>query len=176
MRFSSVSVAVVAFIAFASAADEPSHELKAARSRYEASVAAATKPVRDRYILELQQLKSRAISMKNLNSALVIDQEIKSVAENAPLTNDSVRNRLINTTWIWYQSETITFVENGMAKWSHGTNSFTWRVTNPSDRIIEGDTPHGEKYKIKFDAHHKTGLIFDNGNNPPRTTTLVTAK
>jgi hypothetical protein len=87
-------------------AADPPPEVAAARARYRAAVAAAIKPVRDRYAAELQQLKSRAVTTKNLDLANALDQELQSLsseitaeaASAKPLT-ESLRRT------IWYAQE-----------------------------------------------------------------------
>ena len=78
------------------AADAPP-EVIAAKNRHQIAVAAATKPLRDRYVQELQQLKSRAMSMKNLELAVAIDAEIKAATGGpgsaATPANDAAASR-----------------------------------------------------------------------------------
>jgi len=80
MKATNIAIVATLSITLAYAADKPtSPELAAARTHYEAALTAATKPVRDKYILELEQLKNRAMTTKNLALAVEIDLELKSV-------------------------------------------------------------------------------------------------
>ena len=104
MKHIAITCAVLALLSAANAADAPP-EILAARTRYEAALATASKPVRDKYVQELQQLKNRAMSMKNLELAVAIDQELKTMGAAASPTSSGPAAKplvdfLAGTTWI----------------------------------------------------------------------------
>ena len=124
-------------------------ELAEARSRYDTAIIAATKPVRERYIQELQQLKTRAMANKNLDLAVAIDQELKTVGVS-PVPAGS-RRPLVDvvpgTRWIperpnadpkeiaFANAEQITLIESdGRTKKNIFTierngNTLTWKLS-----------------------------------------------
>jgi hypothetical protein len=71
----------LAFIALRCLAADVPQELAAARARHQAAVATATKPLYDRYVQELQQMKSRAMLNKNLELAVAVDAELKTLGQ-----------------------------------------------------------------------------------------------
>jgi len=75
-----IAVALALITSFCLGADA-APELAAARRRYETALGIATKQVRERYLQELQQLKSRAMSAKNLDLAVAVEGEAKSISE-----------------------------------------------------------------------------------------------
>ncbi len=95
----------------ADSTDQP--ELAAARTRYEAGGSGVTKPLRDKYVQELHQLKSRAMTAKNLELALAVDRELKTLGVSTTGTATSAydqtysRKRLTQllpgTTWVAQQ-------------------------------------------------------------------------
>lgn len=72
-----LSITLLILAATTYAAEPP--ELIEARARYNAALAAVEKPVLDKYIRELEQLKSRALSLKKLEDAVALDRELKSL-------------------------------------------------------------------------------------------------
>jgi hypothetical protein len=90
---------------FTSVASAAPPDLAAARARYDAAIASATNPIRERYIQDLQQLKSRAMTQKNLELAVAVDAELAEFA--APPTANAIRTAtdltryLEGTLWTW---------------------------------------------------------------------------
>lgn len=81
---------------------EPPAEIIAAKARYETALAAVGKPVRDRYLQELQQIKSRAMASKDLDLAIAVDAEIKTfvpVAAAAAPEAKAAKGTLAGTRW-----------------------------------------------------------------------------
>lgn len=119
MKLIAIAPAIVLLITLSHAADAPHPDLEAARKRYEASVAAATKPVREKYISELEQLKNRAMAMKNLELAIAIDQELKALrapGASAPVVPPKLSSLLPDSTWLpeengYYKS--VSFTKDG---------------------------------------------------------------
>lgn len=86
-------------------AEPQNKELAEARARYETALATAAQPVRDRYLKDLEQMKSRALGLKNLPLALEIEQEIKRIAPPPPLTEirtaQDLERYLSDSEWSW---------------------------------------------------------------------------
>lgn len=105
MKIAATVLTVASLIALTCAADSYHAELDAARTRYETALSAATKPVREKYAAELQQLKNRAMTMKNLELAVAIDQEIKTIGVAVPsspgtsVATSKLSAVLPNSTW-----------------------------------------------------------------------------
>jgi len=83
----------------------PPPELAAARAHYDTAVTAATNPLRERYVQELQQLKSRAMAQKNLELAVAVDAELSEFANtpkaSALNTAKDLTRFLEGTLWSW---------------------------------------------------------------------------
>ena len=157
---------ILATLPFSSAAcfaadDSIPPEIAAARARYDAAVSAATKPLKKQYAAELEQIKSRALTAKNAKLAVAVDEELQSVASG-------LKEALTDSTWLWWKTETITFLPNGKARWSvNGKDGFTWKVSNEAQRQIEGQTSKHEKYIITFDAGLMAGTLIQGGGSRP---------
>ncbi len=163
--------------ALAFAADAPP-ELAAARTRYETAIAAANKPIQTRYIQDLQQLKSRAISMKNLDLAVALDAEIKAMAgaptEASPsqtptaaaTSSRDFEKLLLNTVWRWNDKFNVTFQANGSAK----DSVLKWKVQRPHKIEYQNGNYKGS---ITFDEQLTWGKIQETTpNGKPETMTL----
>jgi hypothetical protein len=139
------------------AADAP-HDLAEARKRYDVALAAAVKPVREHFLQELLALKSRAMALKDFDLATAVEKEVKSLGTNEDLVGDKAdfKSQLLNTTWTWVHSwEHMTFREKGVA--TIGTDGeYKWRLTNPTERVIEGTFGHNRTFKFTFSADMKT--------------------
>ncbi len=156
------------------AAESPTSELTAARARYEAAVGIAVKPIRERYLEELKRMKEKALFDRKAELALAIDTEIKGMG-GAKFSAADLRVRLANTTWKWWQDETITFLADGKIKWSHdNTQLWTWKITDPSKRTIEISTSKGPNIFI-IGEDMKSGTMTESGRSP-RSTELITTK
>jgi len=146
-------------------------ELLDARARYEAAVADAVKPIRERYIEELEQLRATAFATKNADLAFAVGNEIASLGgkENGLADLDgvgyadaSLKEDLINTTWVWYASQTITLLPDGMARWSGNHNeAFTWKIVGTNPATIEGKAWNGNKYRMTLDPGMRTGKVTE---------------
>ena len=147
-------------------------QLAEARAHYEAAIATATKPIRERYLQELEQLRAAAFSTKDANLAFAVSQEIALLGGTGtggteidgadPSTVDDVKERLVNTTWVWYAGETITFLKDGMARWSgNHAEAFTWKVAGATPPVIEGKAWNGNKYRLTLDAGLRTGKLVE---------------
>jgi len=132
-----IKTTIIALIAAAStalSADIPP-EVAAARARYEAALNAASKPVRDRYIQELEQLKARAMSLKNLGLAVAFDQEIALISGKVVPT--------ISPSSVQPPSEPISKVPKGFVNGDFtqadetGTPAF-WKLGPETKLVSEG--------------------------------------
>ena len=157
MKFANISSTLLLFVTVASAVDTPPPELVAAHTRYDTAVTTAIKPIRERYVLELQQLKSRAMSLKQLDLAVAIDEEIKTLGDTNSTGTATLKARLSesDTKWTWedFQGGTsvIHFTKDG--KFHHPGFGGTWKVTAPKTVIIE--TSIG-KATVKFNDDFTT--------------------
>ena len=142
-------------------------ELLEARAHYEEAIAIVTRPIRERYIEELEQLQNTAYGTKNFDLAKAVARELEAMgsgtgskAIESPV--DSITDRLINTTWVWQSGETITLIEGGKARWSNtGAAVFTWKVTGATPAVIEGKTSEGHKFWITLDAGLRAGNVVE---------------
>jgi len=118
-------------------------------------------------VVELKKLKVIHTRRGDLEGAIVIADLIKTFqVGNDNFETALLRKKLINTTWVWFRSERITFLGNGKALLSpHGTQAFTWRVDSSKKRTIVGERLDlaGRKYKIEFNESYDRGKIYDYG-------------
>ncbi|MDP1587639.1 MAG: hypothetical protein Q8M07_07860 [Prosthecobacter sp.] len=150
-----VTVCLVSEHAWAQTAPK---ELEAARARFDAAMAVATTPVRDRYVQELEQMKNRAISQKNLGLAVEIDKEIKLVAaapaSSSVKTSADLERYLGDTSWTWGTSEKsagsiLTFRKDGMCSVNKDT-PVRWAAVDDSTVKLDNGTV------IKFSSNNKS--------------------
>jgi len=156
---------------------ETQAEIANARKDHEAEPLSAINPVKDRCGQELERMKSRAMTTKNLDLPVALHKEVKSVRPTEPSdAGGSLKERLVNTVWIWNRGETITFLPGGKAKWSGGNAPLlTWRVTDNNKRVIEGTSVSGKPYRMTLDATLESGTLTVGGQSE-RATSRVTAK
>jgi predicted RNA-binding protein len=140
-------------------------EVLEARAHYEAAIAAAERPIRERYLSELDQLLNTAYATKDFDLAQAVTQEISLMqtgngADNGMSPEDRVIERMINTTWVWGNGQTITFLADGKARWSNDSAAaFTWKVGGAVPPVIEGKTSDGGKFWINLDAGLRSGNV-----------------
>jgi hypothetical protein len=145
-------------------------DLAAARARYEDALATAKK----RYIQELTRLKSDAVVANDSELVTAVSNEIESLGGTETAspatamddldgpTAESITEKLIGTTWVWWGSETITLLHDGTAKWSgNGAAVFTWKVISASPPVIEGKAWDGSPFKMTLDANLRAGTFSD---------------
>lgn len=160
----------LAVAAGACAAGETPPEIVAARKRYEAAAALAMKPLREKYLQELQQIKNRALSLKNLDLAVAVDNEMKTVEPAGPISrSDTVadwENRLIGTSWVWDKGKTITFQENGSVTPRFGM--MQWKFTAPGS--MEFHFENGDHGTVTFEKSLVRGTIHVVGSGGKKTT------
>jgi hypothetical protein len=141
-------------------------ELLEARAHYEAAIAAATKPIRERYLVELEQLKTTAYFTRNFDLAKAVVDEIAAMGDTGTDASgspeDRLKERVINTTWLWWGGETITFLPDGKARRSNtGAAACTWKIAGTTPPVIEGEAANGGKYRMILDAGGKTGKLVE---------------
>lgn len=130
-------------------ATEPS-ELTEARARYNAAMAASAKPILDKYIRELQQLKSRALSLQKLEDTIALDRELKSLG----VTTTALTSELPKTSGL----QPLAAMLPG-TKWSVKEPKQRWRTiefTSDSKLVlIDSNGPVGGKrdYEISKDGN-----------------------
>lgn len=120
-------------LATANAAEPP--EITQARARYNAALAAAAKPVHDKYIQELQQLKSRAFALKRLDLAVAVDNELKALG----VANNAIRSDLPQTSGL-----------QPLAQMLPGTQ---WSASRPKGRWL----------RVEFTSESKLILVDKTG-------------
>ncbi len=125
------------------------------------------------FVEELKKLKLNYTRTGNLNTA----NAIVSLVEQYEVVNDADEDQdmsslLKNTTWAWFRNESVTFLDNGRARWSYNDQeSFSWRITNQKARVVSGITPRGVNYKITFSKCFTKGTILE--NNRERLTNIM---
>jgi hypothetical protein len=158
-------------------------DLAAARAHYQDALDDAKR----RYLQALEKLKADAVVANDSELVSAVSKEIAAMGGNdtgptdaasdldgteAP-TIESLTARLTNTTWAWFNDQTLTFLRDGMAKWSDiGAATFTWSVVGASPPTIEGKSGDGTAYKMVLDANLRAGQIFQ-GTLPVRATARI---
>ena len=85
-----------------SAQDVLPAEVAAARTRYEADLDASAKPIRQRYVSQLEAFKRSAMLRNDLKTAAAIDTEMKRVdPQTATVAGRDLRRQLRGTSWQW---------------------------------------------------------------------------
>jgi hypothetical protein len=141
-------------------------EVLEARAHYEEAMAVVAKPIRERYLAELEQLENTAYRTRNFDLAKAVTQEISlmetaTAGDDAMSPEDRIMARMINTTWVWGSGQTLTFLAGGKARWSVDSAArFTWKVTGAAPAAIEGQTSDGGKFWINLDGALRTGNVI----------------
>lgn len=135
------------------AADTTPAEIVSARARFQAALSAASLPVRTRYLAELEQIKSRALTAKNLPLAMAADEEIKALGASVstPDGSSGLEGKLVNTTWTWgVPNKTVTFHPDGKADVDRFA-TYTWSVEKSTKPVVELRWVYGgENRSVKF--------------------------
>lgn len=167
-------------------------ELKRLRDDRDKSLAAADEPINRRYQQALEALLRRATQAADLPSAIKIRDELQKLgaanpaatapasnsanteprdSPSAPETVESLTQQLIGTKWDWFNGEKLTLLADGKANWQGSSHLWSWKVSKPGQRVIEGvDGRNGGKFTITFDRKLQTGKIDD--WNPRQTRRL----
>ena len=141
------------------------------------AVAAALEPVNRRYQTALETLLRRATQANDLPTANLVNEELKKLGVStvsAPVAKaaglaDNLEKRLAGTKWYWFDAETITFLEDGKAKWKENPVLWPWKVKNSGLRVIEGENMNNrKKWTVTFDRDLKVGTVTGDGNRTIR--------
>jgi hypothetical protein len=142
-------------------------ELLEARAHYEEAMREAARPIRERYIEELEQLETTAYYTKDFDLAKAAGREIESMGGAGLSATDwmvspeeFIRKRLVNTTWVWGRGETITFLADGGVRWS-GKGAGRWKVASATPPVVEGVEGNGDKFRIVLDPGLREGRVFE---------------
>jgi hypothetical protein len=136
------------------------------------ALATAADTINHNYKAAVEALLRRATQSNDLEAAQVLRAEIAKLGGDVlgkegqaqGTAADALTNQLVNTKWIWYSGETLTFLPDGKAKWSLGDALWPWKITNAGRRVIEGvNMSRGTKFTITFDHNLKTGAIEGDG-------------
>ncbi len=149
--------------------------------RLQNAAAPETAVLAQNYTRQLGEMERRLTSQKNIESALAVRRERDAMQQGglAPLAAgatqpSALHTQLLNTTWKWWKDETTTFLAAGKVRWSHDSKAtFTWKVADPVQRIVEGITSQGKKYTITFDASFTTGSLVDGNDGNTRQIQLL---
>ena len=103
------------------------------------------------YLRTLTTLQDRT----PLNSELAkqLASEKVKLLQGDPGTNANI----INSTWIWWGGQTITFQNGGKVRWSNG-QTWTWEPGSDAN-TIKGETTAHQPFTITFNPDFKTGMI-----------------
>jgi len=167
------AIAAASLITLAHTAENPHPELAAARTRYEKALADAMRPVREKYLAELQQLKNRAMMMKNLELANAIDQELKTIGaagaapHGAPMSTTKLSAILPNSTWIpekdsgYYKSISFTADKKIIRHPKSGSEPpLRYEIEKDGD-TLSFEREDGAKLKIRFSTNRQTFQMND---------------
>ena len=80
------------------------------KAQYDSAVAAATKPLTDKYIDVLKKLRDKATMARDLQAALFYDTQIKA---GEPVPENDWKNELTTINWLWGGNYLFTFLANG---------------------------------------------------------------
>ncbi len=139
----------------------------AATERAAAAFAPRIQMLNDEYLRALKFLEVKAVTNPELAKQIAIEKA--NLTSHAPAA--SLSERLINTTWKWWGTETITFLPGGKARWSYSNHdSFTWKQTRSNK--IEGTTEKGGVFSITFSPNFTTGKLLED-KKPERDVELL---
>ena len=165
------AIAAASLITLAYAADNPPPELAAAQTRYEKALADASRPVREKYMAELQQLKNRAMTMKNLELANAIDQELKTIGAAGAASHGAATSKLSailpNSTWIpekdsgYYKSISFTADEKIIRHPKSGSEPPIRYELEKDGDTLSFERADGTRLKIRFSTNRRTFQLND---------------
>ena len=91
-------------------------EMISLRTQYENAVDRQVSPLRDKYLASLKALKEKYTKAGDLESALMIDKELKSESDNLdgpssklPLNESELREFIQRTTWIFLSDPSVKY-------------------------------------------------------------------
>jgi hypothetical protein len=173
MRHCLITIILFGVVSSSFAQSQLGREFTQLQEQQAKAVAAALEPVNRRYQLALETLLRRATQASDLQTAVLVSDELKKLGvstsgasgQKSTVSADSFEKRLIGTKWIYFGAETITFLEDGKAKWKENPVLWPWKVKNSGLRVIEGENLNKKtKWTITFDRDLKTGTIEGDGN------------
>jgi hypothetical protein len=140
MRLSFLTALAVASAGCCFAQDKVPSEIKLSRARYDAEVKVATQPIRQRYLAELNRMRSDAMGRKNLELANAIDAEISAISDSGK-GEGGLAGELANTTWSWgvtieSATSTLRFLKDGTCT-VNNMSVGKWQVLNSNTVRIE---------------------------------------
>lgn len=151
---------------------DSARELKRLQDERDKGMAAAVEPVKRRYLSALEPLLRRATQMNDLETAIKIREEMQKLGAVAAAAGQqgvapaSFQSRLVNTKWVYWGSETLTFLPGGKARWSEGRDLWTWKVVDAEQRIVEGLHPIKQKtFTMTFEPDLMSGSIQGEGGS-----------
>jgi hypothetical protein len=168
------SLVLMLSVSLAQTGKPQSQELVEARERYEADLAAVSKPVTSRYLKQLEQMKKIALGSKNLHLAIEVDLEIKRLTPTptsaSVKTADDLARYLSDTTWSWGKAadsgnSRLSFKADGTCavntdaavKWSAISDSSiklengTKITFHSNNKAYTAETPAGQRFGVKID-------------------------
>lgn len=164
-----LAIAVPAFTplrAQTEAKETPEH--KALKSRYQADVAAAIKPVQSRYVFQLESLLRSYTQRGDLGAALAVQQDLDAL-KNARDVEDPTAHRSTQTaiigTWSWQSTDrsdqnTIQFAKDGTG--SHGARSNTkWEATSNREITVTHPTKGEAVLRLSPDSQSFSGTGYN---------------
>ncbi len=157
LHFQVMTAACIVAVAMTGGAAGEDKELAALRTRYQAAVESATTPLRNKYLVELEEMKKRALERKDLDAAVKVDEEIKLI-KPAPQPGqirsaDDLSRYLADSTWSWGRSESdavsrLTFRRDGTCVINKDA-PVSWSV------VDEKTVKMGDSSMLKFNANHQ---------------------
>ena len=135
-------------------------ELTQLTAQRDQALTAAAEPINRRYKEGLETVLRHATQASDLDAAIKIQEALKALGVKDPATAAiaaPAATRIINTTWIWYGGQTITFQNGGKARWSVG-QTWTWEPGSDAN-IIKGETAAHQPFTFTFNPDFKTGTI-----------------
>ena len=152
-------------------------------ARLRATAAPEGRRLASEYVKALEGVERKLTMQKDVAGAVEIRKERTAIMQDGldPFASDATQSsvlhrQLLNTTWKWWKDETITFLAGGKARWSVGKEFFTWKVTDPAQRTIEGLTGAGKKYTIAFNADLSGGSIVEESGGTRKTSPILKDK
>jgi hypothetical protein len=136
-------------------------DLAVARKKFEADTDAAIKPVRERYIAQLEGMKKTAMTKKDLEGAVAIDREIQRVIASAP--NPTTEDILCAYFWE-KKTDKWEFLRDGtLIQKGTGLPGKTWKLSE-GGKVVEMYFAGGQKQFSPFKdgiLHHFQWGAFD---------------
>lgn len=167
-----VAILLPCFVAaslHAETAPKETLELKSLREQYQGDIAAAVKPIQERYVLRLQTLLRTYTQHGDLAGALAVQQELDSLKAAKPEEDTeghrATKAAMIGGTWTWEtalrgDATTIQFGSDGTG--SHGARGNTkWRVTGENEVTITNPAKGTAVIHLEGDRKSFTGTGYD---------------